>query len=120
MATSFSKEVAEELYEKAGSMLPEDAEEITIEKYNYLLNDSVHLIIQEVLSEHPLPFKFQEFQLITLHCLGSLKNIILLSPTGSGKMICAYYGVLVLQKVFGVPNGVGLVTQPLRYFFLIH
>lgn len=114
MTTSFSKQLAVELYEKAGTMLPEDAEEITIEKYNYLLNDSVHLIIQEVLAEHPLHFNLQEFQLITLHCLGSLKNVILLSPTGTGKMLCAYYGVLVLQKVFGVPNGVGLVTQPLR------
>ena len=114
MAGSISKQLADELYEKAGTLIPEDAEQITIEKYNNLLKDSVHLIIQEVLTEHPLPFQFQDFQLLTLHCLGSLKNIILVSPTGTGKMICSYYGVLVLQKVLGVPNGVGLMTQPLR------
>ena len=39
--------------------------------------------------------------------------------TGSGKMICATYGVLVLQKVFRVPRGVVLMTQPLRYIELI-
>ena len=44
-----SKHVANELYEKAGALISEDQEEITIEKYNYLLKDSVHLIIQEVL-----------------------------------------------------------------------
>ena len=43
MAASISKQLADELYEKAGTLIPEDAEEITIEKYNYLLNDSVHL-----------------------------------------------------------------------------
>ena len=66
-----SKKKAHELYEKAGNEVKEDAEEITIEKYNYLVNDSVHLIIQEVLAENPLPFQLQDFQLLTLHCLGS-------------------------------------------------
>lgn len=114
MASTISSQLADDLYEKSGTLIPEDSDEITIEKYNYLLKDSVHLIIQEVLTECPLPFKLQDFQLVTLHCLGSLKNVVLLAPTGAGKMICAYYGILVLQKVFGVPKGVGLVTQPLR------
>ena len=111
---SISKQDTVELYEGAGTLIPEDAEQITIEKYNHLLKDSVHLIILEVLDENPLPYKLQDFQLIVLHCLGSLKNVILTSPTGTGKMLCAYLGILVLQKVLKVPNGVGLVTQPLR------
>ena len=114
MSLPISKQLADDLYEKAGTLIPEDPEEITIEKYNYLLSDKVHLVIQSVLAEHPLPYSLQNFQLITLHCLGSLKNVVLVAPTGSGKMICSYYGILVLQKVLGVPNGVGLVTQPLR------
>ena len=113
-----SKEVAIELYEKAGALIPEDQDEITIEKYNFLLTDSVHLIIQDVLTMNPLPFKLQDFQLLTLHALGSLKNVILVAPTGCGKMICSYLGILVLQKVMGVPKGVGLVTQPLRQVFI--
>ena len=80
MAFPISKQLADDLYDKAGTLIPEDPEEITIEKYNYLIKDSVHLIIQEVLTENPLPFKLQDFQLITLHCLGSLKNVILVSP----------------------------------------
>jgi len=110
---SMSSEVADQLYEMAGTLVPEDRGDITVEKYNYLLRDSVHLIIQEVLSEHPLPYKLQDFQLLTLHCLGSLQNVVLVAPTGSGKMLCSYYGVLVLQKVLNIPNGVGLLTQPL-------
>ena len=41
-----SRQLADELYEKSGTLIPEDSDEITIEKYNYLLKDSVHLIIQ--------------------------------------------------------------------------
>ena len=90
---AISKQFADELYDKAGTIVPEDPDQLSIEKYNYLLQDSVHLIIQEVLAENPLKFKLQDFQLLTLHCLGSLKNVILVSPTGTGKMLCSYLGI---------------------------
>ena len=115
MSIQITRELADDLYKKAGTLIPEINCDITIEKYGHLLKDSVHQIIQEVLSEHPLPYKLQDFQLLTLHyCLGSLKNVVLVAPTGCGKMLCTYYGVLVLQKVFNIPNGVGLLSQPLR------
>ena len=108
-----SKETAIENYNKAGELIPEDAEQITLEKYQHVLSDSVHLIIQEVLQEHHVPFKLQQFQMLTLHALGSLNNVVLLSPTGTGKMICVYLGIFVLQKVFKIKNGVGLGTMPI-------
>jgi len=108
-----SKERALELYDEAGELVEEDAEQITLQKNSHLLSDTVHILIQEVLSENPLPFKLQEFQLLCLHCIGSLQNCILLAPTGMGKMVCAYLSILVLQKKFGIPGGVGLGTQPL-------
>ena len=114
MSIQITSEMADDLYEKAGTLIPEDKCDITIEKYGHLLKDSVHSIIQEVLSENPLPYKLQDFQLLTLHCLGSLKNVVLVAPTGCGKMLCSYYGILVLQKVFNIPDGVGLLSQPLR------
>ena len=80
---AISKEMAKFLFDKAGELVKEDVGEISLVKYQHLLNDSVALIIDEVLSENPLPFKLQEFQLLTLHCIGSLKNVILISPTGS-------------------------------------
>ena len=36
-----------------------------------------------------------------------------MSPTGSGKMLCATLAPLVLRKVFQKENGVGLGTMPL-------
>ena len=80
---AISKEMAKSLFDKAGELVEEDVGEISFVKYQHLLNDSVAMIIDEVLSENHLPFKLQDFQLLTLHCIGSLKNVILISPTGS-------------------------------------
>ena len=52
-----SKEKADFLYEKAGELVAEDEEQITIKKYEHLLSDKVHWIIQEVLEENNVGFK---------------------------------------------------------------
>ena len=89
MAEDFgiSKEVCDLLYDCAGELIPEDADQITIEKHRHLFSDSVHIAIQKVLSEHPLPFTLMDFQLLTIHALGSLKNVILISPTGRAHIL---------------------------------
>ena len=46
-----SKEKADMLYEMAGELVAEDAEQLTIQKYEDLLSD-MHGIIQEVLQEN--------------------------------------------------------------------
>ena len=73
----------------------------------------MNIIIQEVLQENKVGFKLQDFQLLTLHCLGSLNNVVLVVPTGAGKMVCSYLGTLVMRKVFDKSTGVGLGNQPL-------
>ena len=55
---SVSKEKNNWLYEKAGELIAEDSEQITIGKYNHLLSDKVHLVIQEVLHDSGVKFKF--------------------------------------------------------------
>ena len=72
-----SKERALNLYNEAGELVEEDKEQITLQKNSHLLSDTVHIIIQEVLRENPVPFELQEFQLLCLHCIGSLQNCIL-------------------------------------------
>ena len=108
-----SKEKADMLYEMAGELVAEDAEQLTIEKYEHLLSDKVHGIIQEVLQENNVGYELQDFQMLTLHCLGNLNNVVLVCGTGCGKMICSYLGTLVLSKVFGKENGVGVGNMPL-------
>ena len=82
---SISKDKAEWLYEKAGELIPEAPDQITVNKYKNLLSDKVHLVIQEVLLENQIAFQLQDFQLLTLHALGNFQNVILVNPTGSGR-----------------------------------
>ena len=73
----------ESLLVKAGEVVEEEENQISIPKHEYLLNDKIGSILQAVLEENPLPYVLQDFQKLALHALGSLKNVILVSPTGS-------------------------------------
>ena len=106
-------ERAEWLYSEAGELVEEDKPQISLQIYGHLLSDEVDLIIKEVLAETRLTMKLQDFQLLTLHCLGNKRNVVLVNPTGSGKMLCAYLAPLVLRKVFNKEKGVGVGTMPL-------
>ena len=92
-STELLKRYLEPLYEQAGELVEEEENQISLTKYNHLLNDEVASILQNVLDENPLPYALQDFQKLALHALGSLKNVILVSPTGSGKMIVNYLAI---------------------------
>ena len=97
------KEQSDYLYEKAGELVDEEENQISLTEHNHLLNDHVATILEQVLEENPLHYSLQDFQKLALHAIGSLKNVILISPTGSGKMIVAYLaipGKLSKQMVF--------------------
>ena len=74
-------------YVEAGTLVDEPEDEISLTKYHHLLKDEIHSKIMEVLEETNLPFKLADFQLLSLHVLGSKQNLVLLSPTGSGKLL---------------------------------
>ena len=94
--------VAKTNYDMAGVEVPEDNDQISIVKYAHLLNDHVHQYIHEVLLEIQLPYKLSDFQLLSLHVLGSTKNLLLVSPAGSGKTLVIYLGTLLLRKVLKI------------------
>ena len=87
LGLKIDKEKAEQNYSEAGTLVDEPNDEISLEKYQHLLCDPVHGKIMEVLHETKLPFNLSDFQLLSLHVLGSKRNLMLISPTGSGKML---------------------------------
>ena len=101
---NFYKLEADALYDRAGDLIQDEEDQISLDRYCYVLNDEV---IKKFLQENLLPFELQHFQLLALHALASKKNVILISPTGSGKMLVAQLGISVLQLVFGNKKGVG-------------
>ena len=72
------KEQTDRLYEKAGELVEEEENQISLTEHSHLLNDNVATIIEQVLEENPLPYSLQDFQKLALHAIGSLKNVILI------------------------------------------
>ena len=103
------------LYDEAGKLVSADDDQISLTKYCHLLRDDVALTLAQVLEENPLQFELADFQKVASHAIGSMQNVVLISPTGSGKMAVAYLSILVLQKMLGIPSEVGVGTQPLSY-----
>ena len=85
---NISEAKAAENYYAAGISVREKREDINCVKYEHLiLNDKIHSMILEVEQQVQLPFKLTDMQRISLHVLGNKENLILISPTGSGKML---------------------------------
>ena len=107
------KEMFSKNYKVAGTVMEEEDDEISLANNDHLLSDQVHTALQEVLSELRLPFELSDFQKLSVHVLGSGQNLVLISPTGSGKMYVVWVGSLVMRKIFNCPTGVTIGTQPL-------
>ena len=73
-------------YEGAGKFVQEEAEQISLEMYGHLINPSNDHILETVLQDLSLPYQLADFQIISLHTLFQKRDLILLSPTGSGKV----------------------------------
>ena len=82
-----SQDTADKLYSEAGEEVDEPDDEISMLGHEHLLNDPIHLLIMEVLDDVKIGFSLAPFQMRSLHVLGNKQNLILISPTGSGKML---------------------------------
>ena len=87
----FPQKSADLNYETAGTevIVPESG--VDLVSHHHLLTDKVHAVLQQVLTEDvQLPFQLADFQKLSLHALGSGENVILVAPTGSGKMLVVW------------------------------
>jgi hypothetical protein len=62
-----TKEEAAKNYQLAGTLVDEPPDEIAIAKHENLLNDTVHVLILEVLKDAQITYKLADFQLLSLH-----------------------------------------------------
>ena len=113
LTLGISEDLARWNYENAGEEVPEEKEKIQIKKYDHLMNSNVDAILNRVLAKLSLPYNLVDFQRVAVNALGQCSNVVLISPTGSGKMNVALLAALVLKEVLNVPKGVAIVTQPL-------
>ena len=108
-----SSELANANYDAAGIEVLEEAETIKVADHPELMDEKVDSILNDVVTMCEMGYEPTEFQRVAVNALGGLRNVVLVSPTGSGKMNVPLLATLVLRKVLQVPKGVCIITQPL-------
>ena len=108
-----SKKLAKFNYELAGTEVREEKDAISIDNFSHLLLPEVGEIIARITARLNLPYKHSDFQVLAVNVLCAMKHLILISPTGSGKMDVPFLTVLVLRELLNIPKGICIVTQPL-------
>ena len=100
-----SESLADQNYEAAGTEVEEEVDQISIEKNKHLINQEVDSILDDIVTNLKMPYRPSEFQRVSVNALGQQKNVVLVSPTGSGKMNVALLATLVLREKLNIPKG---------------
>ena len=80
-----SEAEAKNNYEEAGRLVKEETDQISLDSHLHLIDSTADNILNEVLLDKALSFSLSDFQRLSLNTLLQKKDLILLSPTGSGK-----------------------------------
>ena len=110
---AISESLARGNYEAAGTEVEEECDRITVAGNFHLLNPNVDEVLANIVTELNLPYKPSDFQRVAVNTVGMLNNLVLVSPTGSGKMDVPLLAALVLRERLNISKGVAIVTQPL-------
>ena len=100
-------------YLEAGTEVDEEEDGINLAEHSDLIIPEIDEILDKIVLEKALPYKLSDFQRVAINTTCNLKNLVLVSPTGSGKMDVPLLSALVLRERLGVSKGVTIVTQPL-------
>ena len=77
---------AKKNYEEAERLVPEERKHISKDQHSELMNSPlIAPVLLRVLEDLSLPYSLSDFQQRALHTLLQKKDLILISPTGSGK-----------------------------------
>ena len=72
-------------YKEAGDLVSADDDQIRMDDHERLTDPALATLIEKVVEEVQLPYRLADFQQISMNILLQKKDLILLSPTGSGK-----------------------------------
>ena len=83
--------------------VPEESDKISLAANKSLLDIDVNSCLDGIVNDLSLPYELAEFQRVSINALAQLKNVILISPTGSGKMNVPLLATLVIRARSGNP-----------------
>ena len=110
---SISAEQARFNYEQAGNLVQEEPDRISVSGNQHWMDPAIDGILDDVVDKIGMTYKPAEFQRVAINSLAQMENLVLVSPTGSGKMNVPLLATLVLREKLNNPYGVALITQPL-------
>ena len=110
---SISKDHARMNYLTAGKEVLEETDGISVAGNSDLIDPDINETLDRIVKELSLPYQPSDFQRVSVNSVCQLNHLILISPTGSGKMDVPLLATLVLRERLGNNKGVAIVTQPL-------
>ena len=100
-----SQELADKNYYSAGTEVQEEGDKITVENHRDLIHPEVDALLYDLVDELKMKYLPSDFQRVSINALGQQMNVVLVSPTGSGKMNVPLLGTLVIRKKLNNPKG---------------
>ena len=87
MATeTISQSEVKNNYRQAGTFISEDKDTISLDKHADMIDHTCAAILDKVQEDLSLPYDLSDFQKLSINMLMQLKDLVLISPTGSGKV----------------------------------
>ena len=111
---TLQESTASRLYEIAGTEESEVNNEMSVVPKPHTLSTLEEQLILETKIELGISFELDKFQVQALVALMNNRNVVLMAPCGSGKLLVFYMGVQIMRKRLNLPKGLGLCLQPLN------
>ena len=106
------------IYEKSGEICEDFNTEFAVTEENVIQSrfprDVVIKAIKQVAEEFQLPYKLQNFQIEAIYHVVNGRNIIIISPPGSGKMVIIYISIRV-KEILLATEFVALGSEPTQH-----
>ena len=87
--TGVSQSEAKKNYEEAGILMPDEKDTISLDNHADMICPSCEAVLAKVVEDLSLPYDLSDFQKLSINILLQSKDLILLSPTGTGK-VCTF------------------------------
>ena len=110
----FSHSIADQLYGVAGEEEVEVESEVVAHPFRHSLLLSEELAISKAAKDLNIPFVLDAFQVQSIVGLLNGRNVVLVAPCGSGKLLVFQVAVHLLRKKHNMCSGVGVCLQPLN------
>ena len=105
---------ADMLYDEAGKEEPERPTEMVVLPSPHILTTQEERMVCDAKAELSIKHDLDNFQVQSCVALLNGRNVVVVAPCGSGKLLVFYLGVHILKKKLQLPHGVGICLQPLN------